>query len=397
MKNTVGKWARVALGVFTAMILMMVMPGEPGAKRKGKSKIDLPPEMDQDFGELREELQAEAGERLAQAKSEWARRKKEIHEELESERREIIRLFETEQKAIQEVWGKAPPESPIEIYKLDPAYKSEVSYKDGKLTVTSIVVADTPEDVHDANVKAVQHSLVLLDDEVRGLKPTNGPSVAEELKKPDSNLDEKKLDQLVSSASVSPVATVVDLPDGKQGVKVTAEVPMADPEQPSVATVLEPMLPSLEDEAKAAAPKIPRLPPGPPFDKEAWLAQQDPINGVIVDARGSGFEPCIYPRLVTGHGDGGPQVIYYVGSLSDSPAGGLGICGWARSVDSARTEPRLTSGESFQGGPLVLPADDIVQVIENKIVINNTATAKLEASNDRYKYLDQARVVIVVD
>ncbi len=389
MKKTNIKRIGTGLVFLAPLVFLITGPGQVTAKKKKKKarhEITWPAEMDEDFGDLREEIQAE-----------WAQRKEEIEAEIEAERREILRLYRDEQKAIKAIWGTMPPPSSLEQYRLDPAFKSEVSYKDGKLKATSVVVADSPADVKEAEKKCQQHASQVLDQEIKSLKPTNGPSVAEELKRPDSKLEEKNLDQFVTSSGTAKVEGIVDLPEGKKGVKVSVEVPIADPEKPSLTQVLEPMLAEPESDVQEVKPSLPPPPAEPPFDTEAWLKTQGPINGLIVDTRGTGFEPCVYPRVMGGDNSGNVEVVYYTGSLSDSLAGKLGLSGWARSVDAARTEPRLTPGKKYPGSPLTIESREVIQILDNKIMLGPTGAAKIKASDEKYLYLNCARVVLVVD
>jgi hypothetical protein len=409
-----GAW----LGVVIAVGIAWGVSGpSQGRAKKSKGKIDEerkremllnPNEVPEDFGQLRAETQAE-----------WAERRKEIQAEIAAERAEIVRLLGDERKAIQFMWGQ-PAQTSLDQYQLDPAFKGQVTYKDGYVKATSVVVVDNPAEIEDAKQKGQQHARAVLDQEIKDLKPTNGASVGDELKKPDSKLDEKKLDQFVTGAGETKVEGIVDLPEGKQGVKVSVEVPMADPQKPSLTQVLEPMVAEPAAEVKqvqAVVPPPPQPPPAPPpapakppaetkvirpaappakpepaFDEQAWIAKQGPISGLIVDTRGTGFVPCLFPRLMDSY-----DVIYFSGDMSNSAVGQMGVSGWARSPDAATTEPRLTPGGRYTGEPLVLEPKEVEETVENKIVLKPSGAAKIKASDEKYRYLDNARVVVVVE
>lgn len=415
-KKTIRQGAWLGLAVAVAVAWGVSGPSQ-GRVRKSKGKIDEarkremllnPNEMPEDFGQLRAETQAE-----------WAERRQEIQAEIAAERAEIVRLLGDERKAIQFMWGQ-PQQTSLDQYKLDPAFKGQVTYKDGYMKATSVVVVDNPAEIAAAKDKGQQHARAVLDQEIKDLKPTNGASVADELKKPDSKLDEKKLDQFVTSAGETKVEGIVDLPEGKKGVKVSVEVPMADPQKPSLTQVLEPMVAEPEADVKevqaVAPPPPPPLPapptapakppaetrvirpapppakPEPAFDERAWIKNQGPISGLVVDTRGTGFVPCLFPRLMDSY-----DVIYFAGDMSNTTVGQMGVAGWARSPDAAATEPRLTPGGRYSGEPLVLPPQEVEETVENKIVLKGSGAAKIKVSNDKYRYLDNARVVVVVE
>jgi len=476
-KNLMRQGIGLGLAAGLAMILLGPSPGMAKKPKKGidpnlkKEMLINPDEMPEDFGQLKKDTQAE-----------WAQRRKEIQAEIQAERQEIIRLLGDERKAIKVMWGD-PKQTSIDQYKLDPAFEGRVTYQDGYMKATSVVVADNPAEIEDAKKKCQQHARAVLDQEIKDLKPTNGITVGDELKKPNPKLDEKKLDQFVTTAGETKVEGIVDLPEGKKGVKVSVQVPMADPTKPNLTQVLKPMvaepaaevktvqsvlppapppppppatkppqpaappppaevkptppvappppplpapvkpapaaapppspppppvkpatpvpLPAQPAQVKPAAPlpvvKVvkPVAPPGPAepeFNAPAWMAKQGPISGLVVDTRGTGFQPCLFPRLMDNY-----DVIYFASDMSNTTVGKMGVAGWARSVDAAGTEPRLTPGSSFSGDPLVLDAKEVEETMENKIVLKESGAAKVKASDGKYHYLDKARVVVVVE
>jgi hypothetical protein len=439
-----------------AMILLGPSPGMAKKPKKGidpnlkKEMLINPDEMPEDFGQLKKDTQAE-----------WAQRRQEIQAEIQAERQEIIRLLGDERKAIKVMWGD-PQQTSIDQFKLDPAFEGRVTYKDGYMKATSVVVVDNPKDpaeIEDAKKKGQQHARAVLDQEIKDLKPTNGISVGDELKKPNPKLDEKKLDQFVTTAGQSKVEKIVDLPEGKKGVQVSVQVPMADPTKPNLTQVLKPMVAEPAAEVKAVQSVLPPAPPPPPpapapikpapavtpppppaqpkpvtpppaplppapvkpvtppaaplprqggvklvkpaapppaaepeFNAQAWIAKQGPIGGLVVDTRGTGFQPCLFPRLMDSY-----DVIYFAGDMSNTTVGKMGVAGWARSVDAATTEPRLTPGGSYTGEPLLLDAQEVQETVENKIILKESGSAKIKAGDGKYHFLDKARVVVVVE
>ena len=236
-----------------------------------------------------------------------------------------------------------------------------------------------------------------MDDAIKKLKPANGLSVGEELKKPNPVVDQKKLDQFIANSSQKKVEENVELPEGKTGVKVSVEIPISDPQKPNLSQQLKPMIPKPENDSQNVTPLLKPVPTEPPFDANAWLEQAGAVDGLIIDTRGFGFQPCIYPKIMGYAFSGSLEIIYYKEGASGSEAIKLGLAGWARDIEAARTEPRLTPGENYGGEPLVINPQDIEQIIENKIIIKQTAGAKIKGSDDKYKYLSNARVVLVVD
>ena len=129
-----GAW----LGFLVAISMVLAVSGSSqGRAKKSKGKIDEqrkremminPDEVPEDFGQLRAETQAE-----------WAERRKEIQAEIAAERAEIVRLLGDERKAIQFMWGQ-PRQTSLDQYKLDPAFQGQVTYQDGYVKATSVVV-----------------------------------------------------------------------------------------------------------------------------------------------------------------------------------------------------------------------------------------------------------------
>lgn len=143
------------------------------------------------------------------------------------------------------------------------------------------------------------------------------------------------------------------------GVEMDVEVPLDG--------VAEAVLPP------AAAPKGPEGAPAP-----AAAA-----TGLLVDARGSGLEPALAPRLVDEKG----LEVYGAGDVAPEARRKLGVAAWARDPEAARKELAGRLGER----PLVVRA---LAARGSDLVLSDADAAAVRAARD---LLTAARVVIVTD
>lgn len=112
-----------------------------------------------------------------------------------------------------------------------------------------------------------------------------------------------------------------------------------------------------------------------------------PYTGLIIDARGLGLEPMLYPTIVSEQG----KEIYSSLFISREFAVQYGICTYLCTMENALTFKRIGSH------PLVLKA---LRKADNKsgaLVISMADAKEIEKITERHKFLKECRVIIVAD
>jgi len=126
--------------------------------------------------------------------------------------------------------------------------------------------------------------------------------------------------------------------------------------------------------------------------KEKSISPKIPINkilytGLIVDARGLGLDPILYPTIV---GEQGKE-IYSSLFVSREFAVQYGVATYLCDMDTALTLKRLGSN------PLVFKALRKAGDKTGAVVVSMADAKALEKSTERHRFLKECRVVIVTD
>lgn len=116
-------------------------------------------------------------------------------------------------------------------------------------------------------------------------------------------------------------------------------------------------------------------------------AHPDVFTGLVVDARGLGAIPAMYPMILDETG----QEVYGSAFVSREFAVQRGMSGYAVDLDAARTAERVKEN------PLVVKGLRAVAAGGVNIVISNADAAKIRGSSEHLSFLKQCRVVIVID
>jgi len=159
------------------------------------------------------------------------------------------------------------------------------------------------------------------------------------------------------------------LSDG--AVEVTVEIRMANPASPTdtlAATVLPPQTMGTQTQ------NIPKA--GNPV-----------FTGVIFDARGLGIRPAMSPKIVDEDG----REVYGSAFVSQEWAAKFGIVGYAKDLEASRKNDRVAAN------PLVVKGTKVSGAGGCDLVISNADAQGMRDMSKNLSFLEQCRVLIVVD
>jgi hypothetical protein len=118
---------------------------------------------------------------------------------------------------------------------------------------------------------------------------------------------------------------------------------------------------------------------------DAWKADE-PATGLIIDARGLGFRPAIWPHL---YDESGTE-IYGFNARGYVCADDRGISGYARETVVSK------SNERAGAKPLIIKALGTAVQGRSDLIISNTDAARVLALEAKDSFLQHCRVVIVL-
>jgi len=110
-------------------------------------------------------------------------------------------------------------------------------------------------------------------------------------------------------------------------------------------------------------------------------------TGLIVDARGLGLRPALAPKIVDQNG----MEVYGTGSVSRDYALQVGVVGYEKDLNRARANERVTNN------PLVVKAVEVTGTHNTDIVISNQEANMIRASAQNLNYLQQCKVMLILD
>ena len=151
------------------------------------------------------------------------------------------------------------------------------------------------------------------------------------------------------------------LSDG--AVEVVVEIPMAGPLNQ---TVLPPQSFGTQPVPKAGNPVY---------------------TGIIFDSRGLNLKPAMAPKVIDEEG----REVYGSAFVSQEWATKFGIMGYAKDLDSARQNDRVTAN------PLVIKAVKLSGAAGSDFVISNADAQGLRDASKNLSFMEQCRVLVVVD
>jgi hypothetical protein len=190
----------------------------------------------------------------------------------------------------------------------------------------------------------------------------------------------------------SEILTSVDIEaraDGAFRATVQAEIPLYGQDQGmtsledlrALAAADEYRLPSVESLGLAVGEEE-----SPPASEPSMGREpvSEPWSGLIIDARHTGLEPCMYPVVATPDGAEvyGPLVVDHLLAVN------RGMAGWVTTMEQARVHPRSGSR------PLIVEALSAEQGC--KIILSPEDALTVLQANLTGGFLEEARVVVVV-
>ena len=111
------------------------------------------------------------------------------------------------------------------------------------------------------------------------------------------------------------------------------------------------------------------------------------VTGIIIDGKGLGLKPAMSPSIVTQSG----SVVYGPGHYSRDYAASNGVVGYAKTIDKAKSDPRV------QGNPLVIRGSSVSGTSATDIVISNVDAGKIIRADGNTALLGSCRVMFVLD
>ncbi len=151
--------------------------------------------------------------------------------------------------------------------------------------------------------------------------------------------------------------------------------------------VLPPEIKQVEPIKSVAAPPVSSPPKTGTPRNRIDAPTPDPFTGLVVDARGLGAIPAMYPMILDENG----QEVYGSAFVSREFAVQRGVSGYAVDFEAARTAGRV------KDNPLVVKGLRAVAAGGVNIVISNADAGRIRGSSEHLSFLKKCRVVIVID
>lgn len=112
-----------------------------------------------------------------------------------------------------------------------------------------------------------------------------------------------------------------------------------------------------------------------------------PFSGMLVDARGLGLKPALAPKILNQKG----KTVYGVEFAKRTLSLKMGVVGYIRDPNPAQNRERLGSN------PLVIKGLRVQGPNRTDLVIDNASAATLHSMPEHLNFMEQCRVIIVLD
>jgi hypothetical protein len=132
-------------------------------------------------------------------------------------------------------------------------------------------------------------------------------------------------------------------------------------------------------------------PPDVPFPEEYKDQLPEQVGkvytGLVVDARGLGAQPAMAPQILTEDG----QEVYGTGFVDREYAVKMGVAGYAKKLDQAQNDERVTDE------PFVIEGLEVSGPNKTDLIISQEDATILHSMSENLSFLEKCRVIIVVD
>jgi hypothetical protein len=115
--------------------------------------------------------------------------------------------------------------------------------------------------------------------------------------------------------------------------------------------------------------------------------QNTVFTGLIIDARGLGVRPAMAPKILDENGN----EVYGTGFVSREYAVQIGVVGYEKDLNRARQNERVTDK------PIVIKGVKASGSNKSDIVISNMDASNISASAQNLNFLEQCKVMIILD
>lgn len=192
----------------------------------------------------------------------------------------------------------------------------------------------------------------------------------------ENDIINKRVTGVLKGARILEDLTKVDeYPDGSVKVTITVEAPINGKGQ-----LADIILPD-------------RIESKNPFDvtkaeaKVKGITIDQVYTGLVIDAKGLGVTPAMAPKIITDDG----MEIYGYASVNRDYAIKQGIVGYAKDIDSAKNLERVADN------PLIVKAVKVTGPNKTDIVVTLDDGYRIHKAKQKLGFLQQCRVIIVVD
>lgn len=134
----------------------------------------------------------------------------------------------------------------------------------------------------------------------------------------------------------------------------------------------------------------PTMTPGqgyPGYDQMDFSQQTGVFTGLLIDAKGLGVRPAMAPKIVDEQGN----EIYGTGFVSRDYAVQIGVVGYEKDLNRARTNERITDN------PLVIKALKVSGTNSTDIVISSADAQKVLYAGKNMNFMEQCKVMVILD
>ncbi len=127
--------------------------------------------------------------------------------------------------------------------------------------------------------------------------------------------------------------------------------------------------------------------PGTPQPVPAPQPMNQVYTGLIVDARGLGLHPALAPKIL----DENNQEVYGTGQVSREYALQIGVVGYEKDLQRAKTNERV------KNNPLIVKAVKVAGPLKTDVVISIQDAQRIRAAAQNLNFLQQCKVMIILD